>query len=118
MPARVHRPRGWYQSIDLGARVWVKRIQVSPGKKLSLQKHHHRAEDWIVARGTAEITRDDEAFRLRENKATYVPLGCVHRLANPAKIPVEIIEVQAGAYLVEEDILRFEDDFGRHGDKG
>jgi mannose-1-phosphate guanylyltransferase/mannose-6-phosphate isomerase len=112
-PARVHRPWGWYQTMDLGDRFRVKRIQVTPGKKLSLQKHHHRAEHWIVVRGTAEITRDDNTFILRENESTYLPLGCVHRLANPGKIPVEIIEVQTGAYLEEDDIIRIEDDFGR-----
>jgi mannose-6-phosphate isomerase-like protein (cupin superfamily) len=80
-----------------------------------LQKHHHRAEHWVVVRGTAEIVRDGEVFILRENESTYLPLGCVHRLANPGKIPVEIIEVQTGAYLEEDDIVRFEDDFGRQG---
>ncbi|TVQ57711.1 MAG: mannose-1-phosphate guanylyltransferase/mannose-6-phosphate isomerase [Rhodobacteraceae bacterium] len=112
-PARVHRPWGWYQTMDLGDRFRVKRIQVAPGKKLSLQKHHHRAEHWVVVRGTAEVTRDDEVILLRENESVFLPLGCVHRLANPGKIPVEIIEVQTGAYLEEDDILRFEDDFGR-----
>jgi mannose-1-phosphate guanylyltransferase/mannose-6-phosphate isomerase len=112
-PAQVHRPWGWYQTMDLGDRFRVKRIQVSPGKKLSLQKHHHRAEHWVVVRGTAEVTRDGETFLLRENESTYLPLGCVHRLANPGKIPVEIVEVQTGAYLEEDDIERFEDDFGR-----
>jgi mannose-1-phosphate guanylyltransferase/mannose-6-phosphate isomerase len=112
-PARVHRPWGWYQTMDLGARFRVKRIQVAPGKKLSLQKHHHRAEHWVVVHGTAEVTRDGETFILRENESTYLPLGCVHRLANPGKIPVEIIEVQTGSYLEEDDIARFEDDFGR-----
>ncbi len=112
-PARVHRPWGWYQTMDLGDRFRVKRIQVSPGRKLSLQKHHHRAEHWIVVRGTAQVTRDEETFLLRENESTFLPLGCVHRLANPGMIPVEIIEVQTGAYLEEDDIVRFEDDFGR-----
>jgi mannose-1-phosphate guanylyltransferase/mannose-6-phosphate isomerase len=112
-PARVHRPWGWYQTMDLGDRFRVKRIQVSPGKKLSLQKHHHRAEHWVVVRGTAEVTCDGETFVLRENESTFLPLGCVHRLANPGMIPVEIIEVQTGAYLEEDDIVRFEDDFGR-----
>jgi mannose-6-phosphate isomerase-like protein (cupin superfamily) len=91
----------------------VKRIQVSPGKKLSLQNHHHRAEHWVVVRGTAEVTRDHETILVRENESVYLPLGCVHRLANPGKIPVEIIEVQTGAYLEEDDIVRIEDDFGR-----
>lgn len=112
-PARVHRPWGWYQTVDLGQRFRVKRIQVSPGKKLSLQKHHHRAEHWVVVRGTAEVTRDDETLLVRENESVFLPLGCVHRLANPGKIPVEIIEVQTGAYLEEDDIVRIEDDFGR-----
>jgi len=112
-PARVHRPWGWYQTMDLGDRFRVKRIQVSPGKKLSLQKHHHRAEHWVVVRGTAEVTRDGEVVLLRENESIYLPLGCIHRLANPGKIPVEIIEIQTGAYLEEDDIVRIEDDFGR-----
>jgi len=113
-PARVHRPWGWYQTMDLGERFRVKRIQVAPGKKLSLQKHHHRAEHWVVVRGTAEVTRDGEVVLLRENESIFLPLGCVHRLANPGKIPVEIIEVQTGAYLEEDDIVRIEDEFGRH----
>lgn len=112
-PARVHRPWGWYQTMDLGDRFRVKRIQVSPGKKLSLQKHHHRAEHWVVVRGTAEVTRDGEVVLLRENESIYLPLGCLHRLANPGKIPVEIIEIQTGAYLEEDDIVRVDDDFGR-----
>jgi mannose-1-phosphate guanylyltransferase/mannose-6-phosphate isomerase len=111
--ARVHRPWGWYQTMDFGDRFRVKRIQVSPGKKLSLQKHHHRAEHWVVVRGTAEVTRDHEVLMVRENESVYLPLGCVHRLANPGKIPTEIIEVQTGAYLEEDDIVRLEDDFGR-----
>ena len=113
MPARVHRPWGWYQTMDLGERFRVKRIQVAPGKKLSLQRHHHRAEHWVVVRGTAEVTRDDTVTLVRENESIYLPLGCVHRLANPGRIPVEIIEVQTGAYLEEDDIVRIEDDFGR-----
>jgi mannose-1-phosphate guanylyltransferase/mannose-6-phosphate isomerase len=112
-PARVHRPWGWYQTMDLGDRFRVKRIQVTPGKKLSLQKHFHRAEHWVVVKGTAEVTRDHEVIMVRENESVYLPLGCVHRLANPGKIPVEIIEVQTGAYLEEDDIVRIEDDFGR-----
>ncbi len=112
-PARVHRPWGWYQTMDLGDRFRVKRIQVAPGKKLSLQKHFHRAEHWVVVRGTAEVTRDDEVVMVRENESIYLQLGCMHRLANPGKIPVEIIEVQTGAYLEEDDIVRIEDDFGR-----
>ena len=112
-PARVHRPWGWYQTMDLGERFRVKRIQVTPGKQLSLQKHHHRAEHWVVVRGTAEVTRDGVVSMVRENESIYLPLGCVHRLANPGRIPVEIIEVQTGAYLEEDDIVRIEDDFGR-----
>lgn len=112
-PARVHRPWGWYQTMDLGDRFRVKRIQVSPGRKLSLQKHHHRAEHWVVVKGTAEVTRDHEVLLLRENESVYLPLGCTHRLANPGMIPVEIIEIQTGSYLEEDDIVRFEDDFGR-----
>jgi mannose-1-phosphate guanylyltransferase/mannose-6-phosphate isomerase len=112
-PARVHRPWGWYQTMDLGERFRVKRIVVLPGKRFSLQKHHHRAEHWVVVRGTAEVTRDDEVLLLRENESVYLPLGCVHRLANPGRIPVEIVEVQTGAYLEEDDITRIEDDYGR-----
>jgi mannose-1-phosphate guanylyltransferase/mannose-6-phosphate isomerase len=112
-PARVHRPWGWYQTRDLGERFRVKRIFVMPGKKLSLQKHHHRAEHWVVVRGTAEVTRDRAVLIVRENESVYLPAGCVHRLANPGKIPVEIVEVQTGAYLEEDDIIRIEDDFGR-----
>jgi mannose-1-phosphate guanylyltransferase/mannose-6-phosphate isomerase len=112
-PARVHRPWGWYQTMDLGERFRVKRIQVAPGRKLSLQKHHHRAEHWVVVQGTAEVTRDDETIVVRENESIYLPAGCVHRLGNPGKIPVELIEVQTGPYLEEDDIVRIEDDFGR-----
>ena len=91
----------------------VKRIVVLPGKQLSLQKHHHRAEHWVVVSGTAEVTRDGEVLLVRENESVYLPLGCVHRLGNPGRIPVEIVEVQTGAYLEEDDIVRVEDDFGR-----
>ena len=112
-PARVYRPWGWYQTMDLGDRFRVKRIQVTPGRKLSLQKHFHRAEHWVVVRGTAEVTRDHEVLTVRENESIFLPQGCVHRLANPGRIPVEIIEVQTGAYLEEDDIVRVEDDFGR-----
>jgi mannose-1-phosphate guanylyltransferase/mannose-6-phosphate isomerase len=113
-PARVHRPWGWFQTVDLGPRFRVKRIVVLPGKRFSLQKHHHRAEHWIVVRGTAEVTRDAEVMLVRENESIYLPAGCTHRLENPGRIPVEIVEVQTGAYLEEDDIVRFEDDFGRH----
>ncbi|MFT3973181.1 MAG: mannose-1-phosphate guanylyltransferase/mannose-6-phosphate isomerase [Amaricoccus sp.] len=112
-PARVHRPWGWYQTMDLGERFRVKRIFVLPGKKLSLQKHHHRAEHWVCVRGTAEVVREGETIVLRENESVYLPLGCMHRLQNPGRIPVEIVEVQTGAYLEEDDIVRVEDDFGR-----
>jgi mannose-1-phosphate guanylyltransferase/mannose-6-phosphate isomerase len=111
----VHRPWGWYDSIDAGARFQVKRIMVKPGATLSLQKHHHRAEHWIVVRGTAEVTNGDQVLLLTENQSTYIPLGQVHRLANPGKVPLEIIEVQSGSYLGEDDIVRFEDTYGRVG---
>jgi mannose-1-phosphate guanylyltransferase/mannose-6-phosphate isomerase len=110
---KVHRPWGWYDSIDEGGRFKVKRIQVKPGASLSLQKHHHRAEHWIVVTGTAEITNGDQVITLTENQSTYIPLGEVHRLANPSSIPLEIIEVQSGSYLGEDDIVRFEDTYGR-----
>jgi mannose-1-phosphate guanylyltransferase/mannose-6-phosphate isomerase len=110
---KVHRPWGWYDSIDEGGRFKVKRIQVKPKASLSLQKHHHRAEHWIVVTGTAEITNGDKVLTLTENQSTYIPLGAVHRLANPGTIPLEIIEVQSGSYLGEDDIVRFEDSYGR-----
>ena len=110
---KVHRPWGWYDSIDHGARFQVKRILVKPGASLSLQKHHHRAEHWIVVSGTAEITNGDQVTLLTENQSTYIPLGQIHRLANPGKVPLEIIEVQSGSYLGEDDIVRFEDNYGR-----
>jgi mannose-1-phosphate guanylyltransferase/mannose-6-phosphate isomerase len=112
---KVHRPWGWYDSIDEGERFKVKRIQVKPGASLSLQKHHHRAEHWIVVTGTAEVTCGEKKILLGENQSTYIPLGEVHRLANPGKVPLEIIEVQSGAYLGEDDIVRFEDSYGRTG---
>ncbi len=110
---KVHRPWGWYDSIDEGGRFKVKRIQVKPKASLSLQKHHHRAEHWIVVKGTAEITNGDKVLLLTENQSTYIPLGEVHRLANPGTIPLEIIEVQSGSYLDEDDIVRFDDNYGR-----
>jgi mannose-1-phosphate guanylyltransferase/mannose-6-phosphate isomerase len=113
MHRKVHRPWGWYDSIDEGGRFKVKRIQVKPGASLSLQKHHHRAEHWIVVKGTAEITNGEKVLLLTENQSTYIPLGEVHRLANPGSIPLEIIEVQSGSYLGEDDIVRFEDTYGR-----
>ncbi|MBL0077192.1 MAG: mannose-1-phosphate guanylyltransferase/mannose-6-phosphate isomerase [Rhodocyclaceae bacterium] len=112
---KVHRPWGWYDSIDEGGRFKVKRIQVNPKASLSLQKHHHRAEHWIVVTGTAEITNGDKVLLLSENQSTYIPLGETHRLANPGTIPLEIIEVQSGSYLGEDDIVRFEDNYGRGG---
>jgi mannose-1-phosphate guanylyltransferase/mannose-6-phosphate isomerase len=110
---KVNRPWGWYDSIDEGERFKVKRIQVNPGASLSLQKHHHRAEHWVVVKGTAEITNADQVILLTENQSTYIPLGEVHRLANPGTIPLEIIEVQSGSYLGEDDIVRLEDTYGR-----
>ncbi|HEX5125213.1 MAG TPA: mannose-1-phosphate guanylyltransferase/mannose-6-phosphate isomerase [Rhodocyclaceae bacterium] len=110
---KVYRPWGWYDSIDMGERFQVKRIVVNPGAKLSLQMHHHRAEHWIVVKGTAEVTNGDKVFVLSENQSTYIPLGTTHRLANPGKMPLEIIEVQSGSYLGEDDIVRFEDTYGR-----
>ena len=110
---QVHRPWGWYDSIDAGERFQVKRIMVKPGATLSLQMHHHRAEHWIVVSGTAEVTNGDQVILLTENQSTYIPLGTTHRLANPGKVPLEIIEVQSGSYLGEDDIVRFEDTYGR-----
>lgn len=110
---QVHRPWGWYDSIDSGPRFQVKRIMVKPGASLSLQMHHHRAEHWIVVSGTAEVTNGDKVILLTENQSTYIPLGTTHRLANPGKVPLEIIEVQSGSYLGEDDIVRFEDTYGR-----
>lgn len=110
---KVHRPWGWYDSIDSGERFQVKRIVVNPGAQLSLQMHHHRAEHWIVVKGTAQVTNGEKSFLLGENESTYIPLGHVHRLANPGKLPLEIIEVQSGSYLGEDDIVRFEDTYGR-----
>ena len=110
---RVARPWGWYDSIDAGPRHQVKRITVKPGASLSLQKHHHRAEHWVVVSGTAEITNGDQVLLLSENQSTYIPLGQVHRLANPGKLPLEIIEVQSGSYLGEDDIVRLTDHYGR-----
>ncbi len=110
---KVHRPWGWYDSIDEGGRFKVKRIQVQPKASMSLQKHHHRAEHWIVVTGTAEVTKGDQVITLTENQSTYIPLGEVHRLSNPGTIPLEIIEVQSGSYLGEDDIIRYEDNYGR-----
>ena len=111
---RVARPWGWYDSVDMGPRHQVKRITVKPGATLSLQMHHHRAEHWVVVSGTAEITNGDKVMVLSENQSTFIPLGQTHRLANPGKMPLEIIEVQSGSYLGEDDIVRFEDTYGRN----
>ena len=114
----VFRPWGSYDSIDAGDRFQVKRLSVKPGASMSLQLHHHRAEHWIVVSGTARITRGEETFLLEENQSTYIPLGTKHRIENPGKIPLHIIEVQSGPYLGEDDIVRFEDRYGRQGEQG
>ncbi len=111
----VFRPWGSYDSIDAGPRFQVKRLTVKPGAKLSLQKHAHRAEHWVVVKGTARITRDHEVFDLKENESTYIPIGAVHRIENPGSEPVQIIEVQSGGYLGEDDIVRLDDTYGRKG---
>jgi mannose-1-phosphate guanylyltransferase/mannose-6-phosphate isomerase len=111
---KIHRPWGNYDSIDNGVRFQVKRIVVNPGASLSMQMHYHRAEHWIVVTGTARVTRGDEVFILAENQSTYIPLGTKHRLENPGIVPLEIIEVQSGTYLGEDDIVRFEDNYGRN----
>jgi mannose-1-phosphate guanylyltransferase/mannose-6-phosphate isomerase len=113
MHRRVARPWGWYDSIDMGDRFQVKRIAVKPGASLSLQMHHHRAEHWIVVKGTAKVTNGEEVFLLEENQSTYIPIGTKHRLENPGKTDLEMIEVQSGGYLGEDDIVRFEDTYGR-----
>ncbi|MBY4896962.1 mannose-1-phosphate guanylyltransferase/mannose-6-phosphate isomerase [Cupriavidus sp. AU9028] len=110
---RVYRPWGSYEGIDHGDRFQVKRIVVKPGSSLSLQMHHHRAEHWVVVRGTARVSNEDKVMLLTENQSTYIPLGARHRLENPGKIPLELIEVQSGSYLGEDDIIRFEDNYGR-----
>ena len=110
---KVRRPWGWYDCIDEDDGFKVKRIQVDPGASLSLQKHNHRAEHWVVVKGTAEVTCGDQILRLNENQSTYIPLGEAHRLTNPGKTLLEIIEVQSGSYLGEDDIVRFEDKYGR-----
>ena len=109
----VHRPWGTYRSIHAGDRVQVKHIIVKPGAKLSLQKHHHRAEHWVIVNGTAKVTRDNDETILYEDQSTYIPMGTVHRLENPGKIPLHLIEVQSGSYLGEDDIVRLEDTYGR-----
>jgi mannose-1-phosphate guanylyltransferase/mannose-6-phosphate isomerase len=110
---RVYRPWGYYQTVHDGDRFQVKRITVSVGASLSKQMHHHRAEHWIVVNGTAEVTRGEDTFLLHENESVYIPPATIHRLANPGKVPINLIEVQSGAYLGEDDIVRFEDDYGR-----
>jgi mannose-1-phosphate guanylyltransferase / mannose-6-phosphate isomerase len=110
---KVHRPWGWYDCIEAADRFKVKRIRVNPGERLSLQKHLHRSEHWIVVKGTAEVTRGDQVTILSENQSAYIPLGEIHRLANVGSIPLEIIEVQSGSYLGEDDIVRLEDNYGR-----
>jgi mannose-1-phosphate guanylyltransferase/mannose-6-phosphate isomerase len=114
----VFRPWGSYDSIDYGDRFQVKRITVKPGAKLSLQMHHHRAEHWIVVKGTARVTRGEDEFLLGENESTYIPMGTTHRLENPGKVPLHLIEVQSGSYLGEDDIVRYEDTYGRTDDNG
>jgi mannose-1-phosphate guanylyltransferase/mannose-6-phosphate isomerase len=110
----VFRPWGSYDSVDAGERFQVKRLSVKPGACMSLQMHHHRAEHWIVVSGTARITRGEETFLLSENESTYIPIGTTHRIENPGKVPLHMIEVQSGSYLGEDDIVRFEDVYGRN----
>jgi mannose-1-phosphate guanylyltransferase/mannose-1-phosphate guanylyltransferase/mannose-6-phosphate isomerase len=110
---RAYRPWGHYEGLIMGDRFQVKKIEVRPGAKLSLQKHFHRAEHWVVVSGTATVQRDGEEIMLRENESVYLPLGCIHRMENPGKIPLTLIEVQSGSYLGEDDIVRFEDTYGR-----
>ena len=110
---RIYRPWGYYQDVDLAARYRVKRIVVKPGSTLSLQKHFHRSEHWVVVHGTAEVTVGTEVNSVHENESIYIPIGSVHRLANPGKIPLELIEVQVGSYLGEDDIVRVTDVYGR-----
>jgi mannose-1-phosphate guanylyltransferase/mannose-6-phosphate isomerase len=112
--SKVHRPWGWYTTIDEGKNFKVKRIQVNPGASLSLQKHSKRAEHWVVVKGTAKVENGDKEVVLTENESTFIPLGELHRLSNPMKIPLEIIEVQSGEYLGEDDIERIEDNYGRN----
>ena len=109
----VYRPWGVYDSIDQGPRYQVKRITVKPGAKLSVQMHHHRAEHWVVVSGTAKVTNGEETMLVTENQSTYIPIGQIHALENPGRIPLELIEVQSGSYLGEDDIVRFEDKYGR-----
>jgi mannose-1-phosphate guanylyltransferase/mannose-6-phosphate isomerase len=108
-----HRPWGHYRTVDIGERFQVKRITVKPGAKLSLQKHYHRAEHWVVVHGTAIVQRDQERMLVRENESVYIPIGAEHRLENPGKLPLQLIEVQSGSYLGEDDIVRVSDSYGR-----
>jgi mannose-1-phosphate guanylyltransferase/mannose-6-phosphate isomerase len=110
---RIYRPWGYYQGVDAGTRYQVKRIVVTPGARLSLQKHFHRAEHWVVVKGTAKVTVGEDVRTVHENESAYIPIGGVHRLANPGKIPLELIEVQVGSYLGEDDIERLDDVYGR-----
>ena len=110
---KTERPWGWYEVIDQGERFKVKNIEVNPGHRLSLQKHHHRTEHWIVVSGTAEVQLNDARQLIGAHQRPYIPLGCKHRLSNPGKIPLKLIQVQSGPYLEEDDIERFEDDHGR-----
>jgi mannose-1-phosphate guanylyltransferase/mannose-6-phosphate isomerase len=110
---RIYRPWGYYQDVDLAARYRVKRIVVKPGGTLSLQKHFHRSEHWVVVKGTAEVTVHDDVRIVHENESIYIPIGAVHRLGNPGKSPLELIEVQVGGYRGEDDIVRFDDAYGR-----
>ena len=112
-----HRPWGWFESLGAGARFQVKRIVVKPGAALSLQSHHHRAEHWIVVEGTARVTIGEVTSLVSENQSTYIPIGALHRLENPGKIPLELIEVQSGSYLGEDDIERLDDVYARHSDE-
>ena len=114
----VFRPWGSYDSVDNGERHQVKRLTVKPGATLSLQMHHHRAEHWIVVQGTARVTCNDKVFLMSENESTYIPIGAVHRIENPGKVDLHIVEVQSGSYLGEDDIVRFEDTYGRQGTQG
>jgi mannose-1-phosphate guanylyltransferase/mannose-6-phosphate isomerase len=110
---RCYRPWGFYESLIQGDRFQVKRIVVTPGHKLSLQRHYHRAEHWVVVAGVALVTRDGEQVMVRENESIYLPLGCIHRMENPGRIPLTLIEVQSGSYLGEDDIVRLEDSYNR-----
>jgi mannose-6-phosphate isomerase-like protein (cupin superfamily) len=112
-PPRVERPWGTYESVARGARFQVKHIIVDPGERLSLQAHAHRSEHWIVVQGTAEVTIGDRVSILQENESTFIPAGTRHRLANPGKAPLQLVEIQCGSYLGEDDIERFEDEYGR-----